>query len=968
MKKSFILGGVLLAFSTIGSNAQYWSQAEDAPVSQTPTGPEFVWKSKSVYPGSSQYPVNKFTPGIKESGSTTYFSYEAGLEPHSSSRDYGFTSMDDGLLFNNMYYFSLSNIKDNGNGCTGFASTKGGRIGIMEGSSSLAHYISTGKLTKFKNLLLTSTSVQSGTFDNPATIDVLRYYEGDADEGIKSLDLNYLLPRKFDFWDKVNFVDFVTVGTNKLTLLYYNDSLLQYELYEFDNTLDTATTIPGFENSKLMEKVATPGVQSEEGSGYYISNNKVYIAGKDSSIVSFGAGIAPETVFQSTDYNGKRIGAKHVYGAQGNKLLFNYYDDSAEKFRIFYYNDGLLKEFSALSRNKYSFGTVTAMYNNQSNYYNVVANDEFMFITHYPNYNGSFRKTWKVLYDSIMTEPVFDYEFNDDAYFADKDGTTYFFDGIANWYVNSFLGKVKSGLSKGNCPGDTVEIILEVRDGAEIKWYTYSGNVFSGSVSDTVMLEGQTNDTLIVSRGTEDTHFYAEATLNGKTFSTKPYTMEIPDGAIPDFRKQITADNGCPGEKSMLEFTLADFNYDSAKWYMDGQLVNHLDKTANGKFELNLTDTTVGMYNVVIYGGSCSYAISSDTVKADTLGLPVIASDLADIVGCEGSVLGQTIIATETDGSEPEGGLVVKKAREKNHRWNLWYYNYYGSTVVMDDEFMSSDTGYYFVQVHGKCGNINSDTFAINLGHPYTIEKALNSGFSRVCPGEELKLEVNAVSESPLYYQWYLDSVALEEETGKTLELPDLDSTDAGAYSVEIKGYCKNDTAFGPFEIAINEETRIIKQPQDTAISERISLVVDAESALSFTWYKDDAEIRSSPSNSLLINAEQENAGEYKVKVTGMCGEVESDPFQLSIKAVSISEQLTADVKLYPNPASRFVHVEMAEPGFLVKVHDITGKTLLSQVSGDNNLRLDISALQHGIYFITVEHAGTESIYKLIKQ
>ena len=66
-------------------------------------------------------------------------------------------------------------------------------------------------------------------------------------------------------------------------------------------------------------------------------------------------------------------------------------------------------------------------------------------------------------------------------------------------------------------------------------------------------------------------------------------------------------------------------------------------------------------------------------------------------------------------------------------------------------------------------------------------------------------------------------------------------------------------------------------------------------------------------------------------------------------------------LKVYPNPASEKLWVEIPEPGLKdLVVTDITGRILLiRQLTTENLIGLDLSAFSKGIYLVTLGNEQT---------
>jgi hypothetical protein len=76
-----------------------------------------------------------------------------------------------------------------------------------------------------------------------------------------------------------------------------------------------------------------------------------------------------------------------------------------------------------------------------------------------------------------------------------------------------------------------------------------------------------------------------------------------------------------------------------------------------------------------------------------------------------------------------------------------------------------------------------------------------------------------------------------------------------------------------------------------------------------------------------------------------------------------IAAASAAGIKIYPNPAKRFLVIESTSvaQGYLISINDITGKQLLSKEFTSLKMIFDIASLAEGFYFVEVR-AGNASI------
>ncbi|MDR9398516.1 MAG: T9SS type A sorting domain-containing protein, partial [Salibacter sp.] len=71
--------------------------------------------------------------------------------------------------------------------------------------------------------------------------------------------------------------------------------------------------------------------------------------------------------------------------------------------------------------------------------------------------------------------------------------------------------------------------------------------------------------------------------------------------------------------------------------------------------------------------------------------------------------------------------------------------------------------------------------------------------------------------------------------------------------------------------------------------------------------------------------------------------------------------------KIYPNPASNVLHLEIHNPRSKVMIYTIEGK-LMEEIKGDQK-HLDISGYPSGMYFVSViEPNDTIETFKIVKK
>ena len=84
------------------------------------------------------------------------------------------------------------------------------------------------------------------------------------------------------------------------------------------------------------------------------------------------------------------------------------------------------------------------------------------------------------------------------------------------------------------------------------------------------------------------------------------------------------------------------------------------------------------------------------------------------------------------------------------------------------------------------------------------------------------------------------------------------------------------------------------------------------------------------------------------------------------VPPVGIEDVEAADIVLYPNPATSNVTLRGVEAGSQVSVVDMNGRMVRDFKAANDNVRIDVSNLAKGAYFVRVVNGNTNAIRKLI--
>ncbi|NLN74607.1 MAG: T9SS type A sorting domain-containing protein [Bacteroidales bacterium] len=87
--------------------------------------------------------------------------------------------------------------------------------------------------------------------------------------------------------------------------------------------------------------------------------------------------------------------------------------------------------------------------------------------------------------------------------------------------------------------------------------------------------------------------------------------------------------------------------------------------------------------------------------------------------------------------------------------------------------------------------------------------------------------------------------------------------------------------------------------------------------------------------------------------------------FTLTVQSTSIEETSLEQFNVYPNPASDVVQISSPVNFQTLRVFDMTGREIYTEIVNANNTSLNVSNLNKGIYLITLEGENSKVTKKL---
>jgi hypothetical protein len=111
--------------------------------------------------------------------------------------------------------------------------------------------------------------------------------------------------------------------------------------------------------------------------------------------------------------------------------------------------------------------------------------------------------------------------------------------------------------------------------------------------------------------------------------------------------------------------------------------------------------------------------------------------------------------------------------------------------------------------------------------------------------------------------------------------------------------------------------------------------------------------------------------GELVTETIGNAGIILSQGFhQFNLNLVSTSEKLPFSVKIFPNPITEFLQIEMdAAQTISIQIFDVMGKIAYQSSQKSNTVFIEMRTLSAGTYFLKLIDQNTKktNIYSIIK-
>ena len=161
-----------------------------------------------------------------------------------------------------------------------------------------------------------------------------------------------------------------------------------------------------------------------------------------------------------------------------------------------------------------------------------------------------------------------------------------------------------------------------------------------------------------------------------------------------------------------------------------------------------------------------------------------------------------------------------------------------------------------------------------------------------------------------------------------------------------------------------NVNVNVLATPAVTISASSDTLITT--SGTSFQWYFNGSVIPGATDQTYIAN----ETGEFTVYVvfSNGCSGL-SEPYTMNF--VTLDEMDLQAIHLYPNPAISVLNLELLnrlDGEFIVNISDHSGRVVLSEVHIlDDNIKIDISTLAPGFYYLAIEGNYQVSNIRFVK-
>jgi pectate lyase len=248
---------------------------------------------------------------------------------------------------------------------------------------------------------------------------------------------------------------------------------------------------------------------------------------------------------------------------------------------------------------------------------------------------------------------------------------------------------------------------------------------------------------------------------------------------------------------------------------------------------------------------------------------------------------------TVTAGSSVTFNVVASGTAPLSYQWKKGGVDIAGATSASYTiaSAQSADAGSYTVVVSNSAGSVTSNaaTLTVNAA-PVAPTITTQPSSQTVSVGGTATFSVTASGTAPLTYQWRKDGVNLSGATAPSYSKTNVQTADAGGYSVVVSNSAGSATSTTA-TLTVNSSPvapTITTQPSSQTVNAggtaSFSVAASGTAPLSYQWRKDGANISGATNSSYSKTSVQSaDAGGYSVVVSNSAGSATSNTATLTV-------------------------------------------------------------------------------------
>jgi gliding motility-associated-like protein len=341
-------------------------------------------------------------------------------------------------------------------------------------------------------------------------------------------------------------------------------------------------------------------------------------------------------------------------------------------------------------------------------------------------------------------------------------------------------------------------------------------------------------------------------------------------------------DTICAGGVAAFTVTSTGSNV-SYRWLEDGQaLVEGQTYLGTNSNKLQINSPTANFsgrtYRVEVQG-QCG-SIQSQSARLQVENLLSIVSQPSNVSICEGA---DANFSVQAQGS----GLSYQWEENSTDLIdNVVYTGSQSNTLQLSKPSATLNGRTYSLSIKASCGSVNSSIALLTINSPIVLSQQPKD--STVCAGSGVSF-TGLGTGTGLSYQWIKNGTLQASETSNQIVLPSTNVLmNNDVYRLRMTGTC-NSVESNEVRLRVNAGTVLLSDLSNRTLcaGESTNFLVNAEgSNLSYEWREDGQVLSGVTGNSYnLANvAAQPRTRNYQVKVTGLCGIVNSKEAVLTVQ------------------------------------------------------------------------------------